>query len=54
MRFFRGFMLTLAGMCAFLCMLSGIANTQITNSSQMLNGFNQFADTSLKGVPASA
>ena len=54
MRFFRGFMLTLAGMCVFLCMLSGVAYTQITSSRQMLNGFNQFADTSLKGVPASA
>ena len=54
MRFFRGFMLTLAGMCVFLYMLSGVAYTQITSSSQMLNGFNQFADTSLKGVPASA
>ena len=47
-------MLTLAGMCAFLYTLSGIAYTQITNSSQMLNGFNQFADTSVKGVSASA
>ena len=47
-------MLTLAGMCAFLYTLSGITYTQITNSSLMLNGFNQFADTSLKGVSASA
>ena len=54
MRFCKGLMLTLAGMCAFLYSLSGIAYTQITNSSLMLNGFNQFADTSLKGVSASA
>ena len=53
MRLFRGLMLTLAALCAFLSILSGIAYTRITNSAQMLSGFNQFADTSLKGVSAS-
>ena len=54
MRFCKGFMLTLAGVCAFLYTLSGIAYTQITDSDLMLNGFNRFADTSSKGVSASA
>ena len=46
--------LMLMGLCAFLCMLASIAYTQVTSSSQMLSGFNQFADTSLKDVSASA
>ena len=50
----RSMAMTLAGLCAFLCILSGIAYTQVTSTSQMLNGFLQFADTSSKGVPASA
>ena len=54
MRLLKQLMLTLVGACAFLCMLSSIAYTQITNSSQMLKGFYQFADTSLKGVSATA
>ena len=54
MRLLRQFLLTIAGLCAFLFVLSGIAYSQITNSAQMLSGFNQFADTSLKGVSASA
>ncbi len=54
MKLIRPILLALAGLCACLCMLSSIAYTQITNSAQMLNGFYQFADTSLKDVPASA
>ena len=46
--------LPLAGLCVFMCILSSIAYTQVTSSSQLLSGFNQFADTSLKNVPASA
>ena len=54
MRILKSLALATAGFCAFLCVLASVAYTQITSSAQMLNGFYQFADTSLKGVPASA
>ena len=54
MRFLRAAALTLAGMCAYLCMFAAIAHSRVTDYTMMLQGFYQFADTSLKGVPASA
>ena len=54
MRHWKAAALTLAGICLYLCMFATIAYNRVTNHTIMLQGFYQFADTSLKGVPASA
>ncbi len=54
MRFLKSFMLMLAGVLAFLCLFAAIAHATITKNTKMLQGFILFADTSPKGVPASA
>ncbi len=54
MRALQRIALALAGFCLFVCMLSGIVHSRVTSAAMLLSGFNQFADTSLMGVPASA
>jgi len=54
MRFLKAAALTLAGLCVFLCMLASVTHAAVTDNTKMLQGFRLFADTSLKGVPASA
>lgn len=54
MRFLRSLMPAVAGLCAFLCMFATIAHITVTTNTTMLQGFYQFADTSPRGVPASA
>ena len=43
-----------AGVCVFLCILLSVVYTQVTNANLIYNGFLSYADTSAKGVPASA
>ena len=53
-RFLRAAAGIAAGVCVFLCILLSVVYAQVTNANQMYSGFIQFADTSAKGVPASA
>lgn len=54
MTFLRRGGLALAGLCVFLSMLTAAAYRQVTDPFKMLQGFDRFADTSAKGVPADA